>query len=406
MGQKEQEMTEVAVLVMLSALAFPGNNERSYSMDGIPLTSIMSVVSGNDSRLVLVDGIAKRTFFIDLPEEAASMSGKLRWEEIGKDQVQPRYELKDAGSRFVQVVSGSTKFPARTDWFKADMSRVDRSRFEEKAQSEGGSEAPRKPIEDRLMALYSWQVVAGDKGFAYGALDSGAKKNPNNDWYVPFKLGFFTFDLEHPNKAPASTWKGQLVYTSRHFDYYVTSLPFIAAAPGSHDVYFLEMSTHADLYYVNMRADKPSAVLVPGLPGGEVSLPLVDVNSQGFAAYTQIELHGDAMPYGLFADMEQRETSNGLADVTVLYLLRRPASTGADWTMTKLLPEPDLGMVTKLGEEVSLGSADAKHLAVHFTPTSILLFEKSSVDEQSGEQTVDRLRVLPRNIVDGNWRMQ
>lgn len=386
----------LTVTAACSAFGDPGG--RWYPAQQLGLKSIKSVVDLSDTRVIVTDGIGGRIVALDLPAGDSSVPGKSLSVHPMKLDLDPYAAVKPASTGFLQVIlSEKSGFPQRIDWFEKDLTRRGEALF---LQKSGNEETEPAPVEDRVLALYNW-TVTGDRVFAYGALDSGRRDDLNRE--AAFKLGFFTFRLR-PRGDVNAVLKGDLIETSREVHYYLLGFPYVVA--DGNQCYFLDMgATNPMLYYYNAQVPERPFPL-KGLPGADDQfLPTLNVNTEGFATFKKIEEQGSGLPSGLFISNPSQEDDEGGeviskgrdAKPVTLFLLRRPLSGQAEWTMTKLRPDTAGGEVEVVGS-VGLGTK-APFVTVHITKSSILVFEKSSVGAK-GEQDVEGLWVYPRGMLE------
>jgi len=345
-------------------------------LDHLGLKSVKSVIEmGSD--LIVIDSISARIVMFERPSADRAISAKrLPFRELDPTGLTPLLEVKLASTGYVQVaVHRASGLPQRVNWFGSNLEYRGTARFIAPENTD--------PIEDRVLVLYNW-VVAGDYVFAYGAINR-SRRNISNDSDT-FEFGFFTFQLHAPGNTFARTMKGDIVETSEKFDYYLLGLPYVAAM--RQQVYYLDMGAGFPALFVYDMQKRGRPQYLNGLPGDDVSLPVIDLGRQRFAVFNTIEAEGQSMPYGLYAD----------ANDGPLYLLRRLASDQAQWTMTKLRPDLDGGTVENVGTVRLETHADVSHVTVHFSKDSVLVFEKSAVRDD-GTQDVRGMRVLPKTWV-------
>jgi len=398
------------ILLALTAAcaAFGDQGGRWYPAQQLGLRSIKSVVDLSDTRVVVTDGIGGRIVVLDLPAGDSSVPGKGLSVHPMKLDLNPYAAVKPASTGFLQVIlSEESGLPQRIDWFEKDLSRRGEALFLQKAGNEDTEPAP---VEDRVLALYNW-TVTGDRVFAYGALDSGRRDDLNRE--AAFKLGFFTFRLR-PRGNVNAVLRGEMIETSREAHYYLLGFPYVVA--DGNQCYFVDMgATKPMLYYYNVKVPERPFPL-KGFPGADDQfLPNININAEGYATFAKIKKEGPGLPSGLFiSDLSQEddegdgpqggELSKDRDDKpkpVALFLLRRPLSDQAEWTMTKLIPDTAGGEVKAAGS-IGLGTK-APFVTVHFTETSILVFEKSSVGSK-GEQDVEGLWVYPRGMLESLGR--
>ncbi len=353
------------VLATVSTGAVAEQGLRTIPLDDLGLSWIRSAIWVEErSMVVLTDYVGQRVVEVELSGAGLPRKGP------SATELRPAY-VAESGNGFLQMVLDQVGMPQEFHWFGRDLARRGATSLL-KPKQRGGSSPPRGEFEDAIVAFYSW-IVAGDRIFSYGVLDDGS--GTTSAW--PYKFGFFTYKLRSPGSR-AGFPRADLVETFQEAEYYTLGSPYFVAL-GS-EVYYMEMGVHPALKFYDVEQGG-TPVYLDGLPGGSEPLPQIDADRPTAEVFDRIE--SLSMPAGLYADRG------------FLYLLhRQPENGGTRWTMTKLRPAPKSWAVDDLGT-VRLPT-QAPHLTVLFTPTSALLFERSSVHPGTREQEVEAMQILPK----------
>lgn len=351
-----------------------GADNKSVSLNDLNLSWIRSAIWIEErTMVVLTDSIGKQVVEIAFSEDGDPTT------RLSTTTLQATY-VAESSTGFLQIVN-ELGTPREIHWFSPTLAEKGTTLLPKPKRDERLS--PRGPSENAVLALYSW-IVAGDRIFAYGALDDG----PSSE--RPYKYGFFTYKLKTPG-SQAEFPQADLVETFQEVEYYTLGVPYLVAL-GS-EVYYLEMGSVPALKFYDVENGGLSVDLsrLSDIRGFREPLPRLNADRPVAEVYAEIE--SLAMPAGLYADPEEN----------FLYLLYREPDNSLTqknkatcWTMIKLQPkEPKF--VKKVG--IVRLPTTAPHLTVLFTPKSVLLFEKSSVHTGTRKQDVEAMRILPKSWV-------